>query len=205
MKTTLFFRVISYQYHANEHTRDSIGVAWFPTAERLSCTSMVRKWSERSIFWRSEGQLSTRMGHARRRKSSSSSSGEEDGDAEWKAAIDSVASADPFHTKNFAGDTSKPSSRSNGELPGPVLEEDPDPKCRPQLPKHYQIKVCKFALRSPPSRVPLFRRSVLIVRDTWKRNSAVLLRFDDAAWVFFCGTMGRYQFLSDESWFFGGD
>ncbi|KAI6699369.1 hypothetical protein NL676_013693 [Syzygium grande] len=83
------------------------------------------------------------MGHARRRKSSSSS-GEEDGDAEWKAAIDSVASADPFHAKNCAGDTSKPSSRSNGKLCGPVLEEDPDPKCRPQLPKHYQIKAQKL-------------------------------------------------------------
>ncbi|KAI3441006.1 uncharacterized protein J3R85_002849 [Psidium guajava] len=81
------------------------------------------------------------MGHAR---SSSSSSGEEDGDAEWKAAIDSIASADHFLAKRFTVDASKPSSQNNDKLSGPILEEDPDPKFRPQLPKHYQIKAQKL-------------------------------------------------------------
>ncbi|KAF7849966.1 hypothetical protein BT93_L0073 [Corymbia citriodora subsp. variegata] len=81
------------------------------------------------------------MGHAR---SSSSSSGEEDGDAEWKAAIDSIASADPFLTTNFAVDISMPSSQNNEKLSEPILEGDPDPKFRPQLPKHYQIKAQKL-------------------------------------------------------------
>ncbi|XP_030532124.1 uncharacterized protein LOC115742144 isoform X2 [Rhodamnia argentea] len=80
------------------------------------------------------------MGHAR----SSSSSGEEDGDAEWKAAVDSIASADPFLARNFAVDASKPSSQNNDKLSGPIVEEDPDPKFRPQLPKHYQIKAQKL-------------------------------------------------------------
>lgn len=79
------------------------------------------------------------MGHAR-----SSSSSEEDGDAEWKAAIDSIAAADLFLTKNRAIDASNPSSQNNDKLSEPNLEGDPDPKFRAQLPKQYQIKAQKI-------------------------------------------------------------
>lgn len=69
-------------------------------------------------------------------QSSNSSSGEEDGDAEWRAAISSATStATVFkHAPN-----SLPSSSNGG-----ATHEDEDEKHKPQKLKLYQIKVFFF-------------------------------------------------------------
>lgn len=73
--------------------------------------------------------------------SNSSSSGEEDGDAEWKAAINSVAVSSNFSLNGFSAlDDSKsktfPTSKAQNH------SEDGQ-YCKPHTPKlkHYQIKV----------------------------------------------------------------
>ncbi|KAF9600679.1 hypothetical protein IFM89_011350 [Coptis chinensis] len=67
----------------------------------------------------------------------SSSSGEEDGDAEWKAAIDSVA-ANSYNTS-----TSEKLSKSNGVLIH-TNGEDEENSHKPRPLKHYQIKAQKM-------------------------------------------------------------
>lgn len=63
-----------------------------------------------------------------------SSSSEEDGDADWRAAIDSVAA-----TTTFSKAHSSATATTNGES---VAQEDEiDTIKQPQKLKHYQIKV----------------------------------------------------------------
>ncbi|KAL0450159.1 UNVERIFIED_CONTAM: hypothetical protein Slati_1572300 [Sesamum latifolium] len=69
--------------------------------------------------------------------SSSSSSGEEDGDAEWRAAIDSVtAAATTFSKRDSNGFPLSSSGRATLE------DEEENPK--PQSIKHYQIKALRL-------------------------------------------------------------
>ncbi|EYU44493.1 hypothetical protein ABFS82_08G058100 [Erythranthe guttata] len=68
------------------------------------------------------------------RRSDNSSSGEEDGDAEWRAAIDSVTAV-ASSVKNDSNGTSYSSSRRS-------THEDEEHK--PQIMKHYQIKAQKM-------------------------------------------------------------
>ncbi|MCD9559677.1 hypothetical protein HAX54_017838 [Datura stramonium] len=67
-------------------------------------------------------------------RSISTSSSEEDGDAEWRAAIDSVAATTTFSKAH----SSAPAT--NGES---VSQEDEIDTIRPQKLKHYQIKAQK--------------------------------------------------------------
>ncbi|KAF6159761.1 hypothetical protein GIB67_030019 [Kingdonia uniflora] len=64
--------------------------------------------------------------------SSSSSSGEEDGDSNWKAAIDSVSTTDYF------------SSISNGDSTNRIHNDVSEKKHKPQTLKLYQIKAQKI-------------------------------------------------------------
>ncbi|KAL7101510.1 hypothetical protein ACP275_08G058300 [Erythranthe tilingii] len=66
------------------------------------------------------------------RRSDNSSSGEEDGDAEWRAAIDSVTAV----ASSVKNDSNGSSRRST--------HEDEDQKHKPQNMKHYQIKAQKM-------------------------------------------------------------
>lgn len=65
---------------------------------------------------------------------SSDSSGEEDGDAEWRAAIDSIASGSAVPSSNG------PIKSNLGLVNSTLAEEDPNPKQKKGL-KLYQIKV----------------------------------------------------------------
>lgn len=73
--------------------------------------------------------------------SSECSSGEEDGDAEWKAAINSVATSSAF-TNGSSATSNTPKTRNSAE----VDDNDDDwyYKQKPQQPKLYQIKVSGF-------------------------------------------------------------
>lgn len=77
-----------------------------------------------------------------RKDADSGSSSDEDGDEEWKAAINAVASAT---ASTFLGcpppPNRKPASTSLSD------ENDEDPKSQQPL-KHYQIKVYPFLLNS---------------------------------------------------------
>ncbi|KAL7141507.1 hypothetical protein ABFS83_08G057900 [Erythranthe nasuta] len=64
------------------------------------------------------------------RRSDNSSSGEEDGDAEWRAAIDSVTAV----ASTIKNDSNGSSRRSTHE----------DEEHKPQIMKHYQIKAQKM-------------------------------------------------------------
>ncbi|KZV57018.1 hypothetical protein F511_08176 [Dorcoceras hygrometricum] len=72
-----------------------------------------------------------------RRSSSSSSSGDEDGDAEWRAAIDSAAAVDIY---------SKP--KSSSVLPSfdrpDTFEDEERGICKPRKLNHYQLKAQKL-------------------------------------------------------------
>ena len=87
-------------------------------------------------FWR-RTEKKTRMGGP----SSECSSGEEDGDAEWKAAINSVATSSAF-TNGSSATSNTPKTRNSAE----VDDNDDDwyYKQKPQQPKLYQIKVSGF-------------------------------------------------------------
>ncbi|KAI3451924.1 hypothetical protein Pfo_008589 [Paulownia fortunei] len=76
------------------------------------------------------------MGGGRSSSSCSMSSGEEDGDAEWRAAIDSVTTAATF-IKHDSNDLLSLSSAR-------ATHEDEDEKYKPQNIKHYQIKAQKL-------------------------------------------------------------
>lgn len=80
------------------------------------------------------------MGGARRRNSgaSSSSSGEEDGDAEWRAAIDSVAVASSTGRDRAASTSNGSTTESLGRR---ETKHDEVGNRKPQNIKHYQIKV----------------------------------------------------------------
>ncbi|TXG59925.1 hypothetical protein EZV62_014498 [Acer yangbiense] len=82
------------------------------------------------------------------RRSDDSSSGEEDGPAEWMAAIDSIVSTNTFGAANGFSNGSKTSkgnadpichSTSNTEY-----DDEDDHQYKPQKPKHYQIKAQKI-------------------------------------------------------------
>ncbi|CAA0832836.1 Unknown protein [Striga hermonthica] len=75
------------------------------------------------------------MGRAR--SNNSSSSGEEDGDAEWRAAIDSVTASTATFTKQDPGGPPASSVRHG-------TREGEDGKQKPQKLKHYQIKAQKL-------------------------------------------------------------
>lgn len=80
-------------------------------------------------------------GDRRRSTSSSSSSSEEDGDADWRAAIDSVAA-----TTTFGKTTAKVHSSAtatNGESITHPFQEDEIDTIQPRKLKHYQIKGLK--------------------------------------------------------------
>lgn len=79
-----------------------------------------------------------------RSTSSSSSSSEEDGDADWRAAIDSVAA-----TTTFGKTTAKihsSATATNGESIAHPFQEDEIDTIQPQKLKHYQIKVLSHLL-----------------------------------------------------------
>lgn len=71
------------------------------------------------------------MGGARRQNSGASSSGEEDGDADWRAAIESVATTTG---------RDRAASTSNGSATKSTKHDEVDNR-KPQNIKHYQIKV----------------------------------------------------------------
>ncbi|KAG5528435.1 hypothetical protein RHGRI_029197 [Rhododendron griersonianum] len=74
------------------------------------------------------------MGGARRQNSGASSSGEEDGDADWRAAIDSVATTTG---------RDRAASTSNGSATKSTKHDEVDNR-KPQNIKHYQIKAQKL-------------------------------------------------------------
>ncbi|KAJ8545992.1 hypothetical protein K7X08_018575 [Anisodus acutangulus] len=82
-------------------------------------------------------------------RSTSSSSSEEDGDAEWRAAIDSVAATTTF------GKAHSSATATNGES---VAQEDEIDTTRPRKLKHYQIKAQKTL-------EDMLDKSIEIVRD----------------------------------------
>ncbi|RAL46676.1 hypothetical protein DM860_004955 [Cuscuta australis] len=72
-------------------------------------------------------------------RASSSSSGEEDGDAEWRAAIDSIAAATPFRCSAAAAN----GLHSSASITHPTREDESDALKPPKL-THYQIKAQKL-------------------------------------------------------------
>ncbi|XP_059293953.1 uncharacterized protein LOC132047075 [Lycium ferocissimum] len=82
---------------------------------------------------------------------SSSSSSEEDGDAEWRAAIDSLAA-----TTTFGKTTHSSATPTNGES---VSQEDQIDTLRPKKLKYYQIKAQKTL-------EDMLDKTIEIVRDT---------------------------------------
>ncbi|XP_058186409.1 uncharacterized protein LOC131303529 isoform X2 [Rhododendron vialii] len=82
------------------------------------------------------------MGGARRQNSgaSSSSSGEEDGDADWRAAIDSVAVATTTGRDRAASTSNGSTTKSLGR----ETKHDELDNRKPQNIKHYQIKAQKL-------------------------------------------------------------
>ncbi|KAF8377646.1 hypothetical protein HHK36_031029 [Tetracentron sinense] len=89
--------------------------------------------------------------------SSSSSSGEEDGDANWRAAIDSVANTDAISAANgftaMSNDSEKHVGHSN-----PKFEEDLEKKQKSQVLKLYQIKAQKLLDN-------ILEKSLVMVKD----------------------------------------
>lgn len=69
------------------------------------------------------------------RSSDDSSSGEEDGPAEWKAALNSIVATTTFGAANGFS-TSKRNAKTINTVDG-----DDDNQFEPQKLKHYQIKV----------------------------------------------------------------
>ncbi|KAK6923956.1 hypothetical protein RJ641_010156 [Dillenia turbinata] len=97
--------------------------------------------------------------------SSCCSSGEEDGDADWKAAISSVASTTV--TNSFSATVATTTTNSNGPTNNTVQphsisndEDHLDNKTKPQNLKHYQIKVMAQKLLED-----ILEKSLVIVRD----------------------------------------
>lgn len=81
-----------------------------------------------------------------------SSSGEEDGDATWKAAINSVAGTTSYISSfvNGVSDISNGKSATKSSDPNEHDDEDDDddePQKTHQI-KHYQVKVSTYTLRS---------------------------------------------------------
>ncbi|XP_019173316.1 PREDICTED: uncharacterized protein LOC109168915 [Ipomoea nil] len=81
-------------------------------------------------------------------RSSSSSSGEEDGDADWRAAIDSLAATTAFSS----------SAAVNGGLHSGTREYETDTP-KPQNLKHYQIKAQKLL-------EDIIEKTIEVVSDT---------------------------------------
>jgi len=78
---------------------------------------------------------------------SSSSSGEEDGDADWKAAIDSVAVTTTINGRTSNDRVASTSNGSSTKSLGRATQQDEDGEVdnrNPQNLKHYQIKAQKL-------------------------------------------------------------
>ncbi|PIA44170.1 hypothetical protein AQUCO_01700053v1 [Aquilegia coerulea] len=86
-------------------------------------------------------------------RSSSSSSGEEDGDADWKAAIDSVANGFSINSSYSSKPNGVSSTRNKEEG-----EEDGENNYKPQPLKLYQIKAQKLL-------EDLVEKNMVIVND----------------------------------------
>ncbi|CAA3032976.1 Hypothetical predicted protein [Olea europaea subsp. europaea] len=103
-------------------------------------------------------------GGKNRRGSATSSSGSEDGDADWRIAIDSIASTTAF-TSSSANSNGKGvpySRRGRGTADSPAskeIREDKDETHKPQNIKHYQIKAQKLL-------DDILERTIEVVRHT---------------------------------------
>ncbi|GKU98833.1 hypothetical protein SLEP1_g11772 [Rubroshorea leprosula] len=100
-----------------------------------------------------------------RTTSSGSSSGEEEGDAEWKAAIASIAATTPFATNGFNNSSSGGSATKTSSKPfshsSPGAQDDGEQQHQPQKLKSYQIKAQKILNG-------MLEKSLEFVRDTNK-------------------------------------
>ncbi|KAH7847916.1 hypothetical protein Vadar_031593 [Vaccinium darrowii] len=86
-------------------------------------------------------------GGGRRSNGLSSSSGEEDGDADWKAAIDSVAVTATINDRTSTDRVASTSNGSSTKSLGRATQQDEDggvDNRNPQNLKHYQIKAQKL-------------------------------------------------------------
>ncbi|KAK4416334.1 hypothetical protein Salat_2458900 [Sesamum alatum] len=104
--------------------------------------------------------------------SSSSSSGEEDGDAEWRAAIDSVTAAATFTKRDSNGFPSSSSGRATLE------DEEENPK--PQSIKHYQIKALKLLDNILDKTIEVVAESTLVLEKDPAPNDAGVRLFKQA-------------------------
>ncbi|KAL2551650.1 hypothetical protein Fot_05269 [Forsythia ovata] len=86
-------------------------------------------------------------GKKNRRSSATSSSGSEDGDADWRTAIDSVAATTTFTSSttnsNGNGVPYSRNGRATTDSATIATREDRDENRKPQKLKHYQIKALK--------------------------------------------------------------
>ncbi|GLU20130.1 hypothetical protein SLE2022_363430 [Rubroshorea leprosula] len=100
-----------------------------------------------------------------RTTSSGSSSGEEEGDAEWKAAIASIAATTPFATNGFNNSSSGGSATKTSSKPfshsSTGAQDDGEQQHQPQKLKSYQIKAQKILNG-------MLEKTLEFVRDTDK-------------------------------------
>ena len=103
----------------------------------------------------------------------SSSSGEEDGDADWKEAIDSVASVTTAATSNgFAAASNDLTMSTDGT------------NQKSQSLKHYQIKVSPYL--PPPSQFPFLLHIFLTdLRCLMEELKQGVLKFESKTFVIF--------------------
>ncbi|XP_011099375.1 uncharacterized protein LOC105177819 isoform X2 [Sesamum indicum] len=107
------------------------------------------------------------------RSGSSSSSGEEDGDAEWRAAIDSVTAAATFSKRDSNG---FPSSSS-----GRAILEDEEENPKPQSIKHYQIKALKLLDDLLDKTIEVVTNTTPVLEKDPAENDAGVRLFKDAS------------------------
>ncbi|EXB94045.1 hypothetical protein L484_009389 [Morus notabilis] len=91
--------------------------------------------------------------------SESISSGEEDGDAEWRKAIDSVAATTSSCVVSFPNGASSAGKQSS-------IPADDGDDCREQKPKHYQIKdKKKLLLQAQKILDGILEKTLVMVKD----------------------------------------
>ncbi|MQM05388.1 hypothetical protein Taro_038189 [Colocasia esculenta] len=88
----------------------------------------------------------------------SSSSGEEDGDAAWRAAIDSVAAVD--FGASAANGRSKPRDSDGGSSDSDLDDKLPSPRKKPRGFTLYQIKAQKVLEEMLDKSLVMFRRRI---------------------------------------------
>ncbi|KAK3016511.1 hypothetical protein RJ639_006834 [Escallonia herrerae] len=109
-----------------------------------------------------------------------SSSGEEDGDADWRAAIDSVAATTTFGLPKTNGFASAPNASTTNSTREEEVDNNDNSNEKPQNFKHYQIKAQKLLEDIVEKSMEIVRDPVLVTDNNAVTNDVGIRLFKDA-------------------------